>query len=89
MAQFLKHFWVLLLNEKSVSCCVPHMFARSGGGDVNEGNARRSLVCYPDSRDWVPEKCRELCRYAVSRGGRHGILLWHRSSWGIALHRGF
>ena len=61
------------------------MFARNGGGDVTHGNTRWHLVCYPDSLDWVPEKRRELCRYAVSRGGRHGILLWHRSSLGFAL----
>ena len=61
------------------------MFARNGGGDVTHGNTRRSFVCHPDSLDWVPEKRRELCRYAVSRGGRHGIPLWHRSFLGIAL----
>ena len=65
------------------------MFARNGGGDVNHGNTRRSLVWYPDSLDWVPEKCRELRRYAVSRGGRHGILLWRRSSLGSASHVAF
>ena len=65
------------------------MFARNGGGDVTPGNARRSLVWYQGSLDWVPEKRRELCRYAVSRGGRHGILLWRRSSLGSALHVAF
>ena len=65
------------------------MFARNGGGDVAHGNTRRSLVCYPASLDWVPEKRRELCRYAVSRGGRRGILLWHRSRLGIAVHVAF
>ena len=65
------------------------MFARNGGGDVAHGNTRRSFVCHPDSLDWVPEKRRELCRYAVSRGGRHGILLWHRSCLGITFPGAF
>ena len=53
------------------------MFAGGGGCDVNRGNARRSVVCYADLLGWVPGKRRKLCRFAVSRASRRGILLSH------------
>ena len=53
------------------------MFASGGGGDVNCGTTRRNHVCHPGSLDLVPEKRRELCRFAVSRASRRRILLSH------------
>ena len=62
-------------------------FARDRCSYVNHADLRWNRVSLPNLADALPpQQCCQLPGDVVTRGGRHGILQWHRSSTGTAFH---